>query len=177
MRFSSRFLAALIVFFSAVFILSGIPLGVSSVGLFAQAFADEATPSPEDPATTLRIKKLESELRCLVCQAQSVADSDSDFSQDVRREIDRMVKAGKSNDEIKDFLVQRYGDFILFDPPVKSTTALLWAGPAILLLIGAAALGTVLMRRRSKAPVILSDEDRRRAEALLAGGSEKAKGN
>lgn len=136
----------------------------------------ETSSASMDPLVAARIKKLEAELRCLVCQAQSVADSDSEFSQDVRREINRMVEAGKTDEEIKDFLVQRYGDFILFRPPVKSTTALLWAGPLILLLIGVGTLGTILLRRRKSMPMALSETDHRKAEALLAAESGREKG-
>jgi cytochrome c-type biogenesis protein CcmH len=147
-----------------------------SAGPALPARAADTAAAPEDPALTARIKKLESELRCLVCQAQSVADSDSEFSQDVRREVDRLIAEGRSDAEIKDFLVQRYGDFILFKPPVKPTTALLWGGPLILLLIGGGTLAAVLARRRRSASTGLTEQDRRRAEALLAAGNENGKG-
>ena len=146
----------------------------STAGFITLARADTEAAAPQDPAVAARVKKLESELRCLVCQAQSVAESDSDFSQDVRREVNRMVSAGKSDPEIKDFLVQRYGDFILFKPPVKPITVLLWAGPAILLVVGAVTLMVVLGRRRGS--TTLSEEDHRRAQALLAAGNGKGKG-
>lgn len=130
----------------------------------------------DDPATISRIKNLEAELRCLVCQAQSIAESDSDFAQDIRREIDRMVAEGGSDQDIKDFLVERYGEFILYRPPLQSTTLLLWAGPGILLLVGAGALGVVLARRRRAGGAAgLTAEDRQRAEALLAAMEGKGK--
>ena len=149
-----------------------------AAGRVAPAQADTppatAASAPEDPAVAARVKTLESELRCLVCQAQSVAESDSEFSQDVRREVNRMVSEGRSDADIKDFLVQRYGDFILFKPPVKSITLLLWAGPMMLLVIGAVTLMVVVARRRGS--TALSEEDHRRAEALLASADSKGKG-
>lgn len=131
--------------------------------------AQEAARILQDPATIDRIKRLESELRCLVCQGQSVAESDSEFSADIRREINRMIVEGRSDDEIKAFLVERYGEFILFRPPLQTTTMLLWGGPAILLITGMLTLAVVLRRRRNEAverPI--SEEERRRAAALLA---------
>lgn len=139
------------------------------------ALAGEAQPLL-DPALEARIKNLEEELRCLVCQGQSIAESDSGFAQDVRREIESMMRAGRSDREIVDFLVQRYGDFILFRPPVKSTTALLWAGPLVLLAIGGA-IAIVLIRRQRRAPrQELSAEQVRQAESLLGveGSKDKA---
>ena len=129
----------------------------------------QATEMFQDPATLQRIKRLESELRCLVCQAQSIAESDSDFASDIRREINRMIAEGRSDDQIKAFLVERYGDFILYRPPLQTTTMLLWGGPAILLVIGMLTLFVVLRRRRTETverPI--SEDERRRAAALLA---------
>lgn len=139
---------------------------------FASA-ASEAAAMFEDPATLQRIKRLESELRCLVCQAQSIAESDSDFASDIRREINRMIAEGSSDAQIKAFLVERYGDFILYRPPLQTSTALLWGGPAILLVIGMLTLFVVLRRRRTEtaAPPI-SEEEHRRAAALLAGQAD-----
>jgi cytochrome c-type biogenesis protein CcmH len=144
-----------------------------AVPALAQVPVDPSRPAAEifqDPATLQRIKRLESELRCLVCQAQSVAESDSDFSADIRREINRMILEGRSDDEIKAFLVERYGDFILYRPPLQTTTMLLWGGPAILLVIGMLTLVVVLRRRRSEETIErpISEEERRRAAALLA---------
>ena len=130
------------------------------------AAAKEAAPLIADPVIEARMTHLTSQLRCLVCQGQSIAESDSGFAHDVRNEINTLMRQGKSDQEILDFLVQRYGDFILFKPPVKATTVLLWVGPPALLLIGAATL-LIVLRRQSKGEVTLSAEDLRRAEALL----------
>ncbi len=131
--------------------------------------AKEARPLAEDPAIEARMLALATELRCLVCQNQSLAGSDSDFANDLRREIRIMLKEGKSDQEIRDFLVQRFGDFILFKPPVQSNTLPLWYGPAVLLLVGGVVLILVLRRRVKQgvnfAP--LSPADHQRAEALL----------
>jgi len=134
-------------------------------------YAKEATPLAEDPVIEARLMTLSADLRCLVCQNQSLAASDSDFAHDVRREMRTMMKQGKSDDEIIDFLVQRFGDFILFKPPVKSYTALLWFGPLLLLVVGATVLILVLRRRTREGGevAVLSAEDHRRAEALLTG--------
>lgn len=126
-----------------------------------------------DPALEARIRHLEEELRCLVCQGQSIAESDSGFAHDIRAEILTRMREGKSDQEIIDFLVERYGDFILFRPPVKSTTALLWAGPLILLAVGAVFMVVIILRQRRTPRPELSVEEVRRAESLL--GVEEAK--
>jgi len=130
--------------------------------------AKEATPMAADPVLEKRVMALAYELRCLVCQNQSLGDSHSDFAIDLRSEMREQMKQGKDDDQVVDFMVQRYGDFIRFRPPVKSTTFLLWFGPLILLLIGAAALFINLkLRKRTVKTMPLSDEERKRAESLL----------
>ena len=103
-----------------------------------------------DHAEELRFQALVRELRCLVCQNQNLADSDADLAKDLRREIFEMMRAGKSDDEIKKFLTDRYGEFVLYNPPVQRNTLLLWAGPFLVLAIGAGAL-VMIVRRRAKA--------------------------
>jgi cytochrome c-type biogenesis protein CcmH len=115
----------------------------ASMALAAPAFAQK------DPALDARLKKLEEELRCLVCQNQSLADSNAPLAEDLRREVHALAAQGKNDDEIKQFLVQRYGDFVLYRPPVKATTWLLWAGP-FLLLLGGGAVWLVVLRRRGR---------------------------
>jgi len=108
----------------------------------------------DSPQQRQRFVQLTSELRCLVCQNQSLADSDAPLAQELREDVLNMMKNGKSDDEIRDFLVARYGDFVLYDPPVQPSTWALWFGPFILLLVGAAALA-MAVRRRSR----LSDDE------------------
>lgn len=134
------------------------------------AHADEARPLAEDPLVEKRLVSISEELRCLVCQNESLAGSNADLAKDLRREIRGLIKQGRSDQEIMDFMVGRYGDFVRYRPPMKPTTWLLWGGPFLLLVIGVAGLIAYLRRRaRQVVEAPLSDEDRRRAEALLAG--------
>ena len=99
-------------------------------------FAGTAAPLAEDPALEARLKTMSQELRCLVCQNSTLADSDAPLAEDLRKEIRGQMRAGKSDEQIVDYLVTRYGDFVRYRPPVNSNTALLWFGPFLLLLIG-----------------------------------------
>ncbi len=94
--------------------------------------------------------RLTAELRCLVCQNQSLADSHADLAIDLKNQVRSQMQAGKSDAEIRDYMVARYGDFVLYRPPLKPTTALLWAGPFVLLAGGGLALGFYLRRRRER---------------------------
>src|SRR5712692_5128635 len=137
------------------------------ISLVAPALAKEAKPV-EDPQIEQRMQALTQQLRCLVCQNETLADSQADLAEDLRKEIRGQMKAGRSDQEIIAFLTQRYGDFVLYKPPVKSTTYLLWFGPFALLLAGTTALYRYLKRRRElmhEKP--LTAEERRRAEELL----------
>jgi cytochrome c-type biogenesis protein CcmH len=118
-----------------------------------------------------RIRQLSEKLRCLVCQNQSLADSNAELAQDLRQQLREQVAAGRSDREIMDYLVQRYGDFVLYEPPFKASTALLWAGPFVLLAAAAAALIAILRRRR-RAPeeAALGPEDQRLVERILGPG-------
>jgi cytochrome c-type biogenesis protein CcmH len=132
------------------------------------AYANEAAPAAQDPALEQRVMRLTSELRCLVCQNQSLADSHADLAIDLRNQVRSQMQAGKSDAEIREFMVARYGDFVLYRPPLKSTTALLWAGPFVLLAAAGLALGLYLRRRRVRlSESELTPEQRARAEALL----------
>jgi cytochrome c-type biogenesis protein CcmH len=99
------------------------------------------------------------ELRCLVCQNQTIADSHADLAQDLRRQVREMLVRGDSDQQILDYMTARYGDFVLYRPPVKSTTALLWYGPAVLLVGGLAALVVVLRRRSRMSPDRFDPDD------------------
>lgn len=138
------------------------------------AGAKEAQPDAADPQLEKRVMKLSQELRCLVCQNETLADSRADLAEDLRSKIREQMKAGKSDKEIVAFLTDRYGDFVLYRPPVKPTTYLLWFGPFVLLIAGLALLFRYLKQRReliSERP--LSAEERGRAEELLRAEPEK----
>lgn len=128
--------------------------------------AKDAAPLAEDPAVEARLVHISEELRCLVCQNESLAGSRADLALDLKREIRALIKQGKSDQEIRDFLVSRYGDFVLYRPPVKPTTWLLWAGPFVLMAGGLIAL-IAFLRRRKPADAALTPEEQRRADALL----------
>jgi len=136
-----------------------------------QAYAaTEAVPVAEDPELEKRLVDLAENLRCLVCQNESLAASRADFANDMRREIREQMRMNKSDEEIVEFLVARYGDFILFNPPFKSTTWLLWFGPFTLFLGGGAALIFYLRRRRiqiNEKDLPLTESQRLRAESLI----------
>ena len=130
--------------------------------------AKEATYENDNPEMYQRVMAISGELRCLVCQGQSLADSHSEFAVDMRNQIQEMMEEGKSDREVVDFLVERYGETIRYRPSLNSTTVLLWFGPGLLLVVGIGAL-YLNVRRRKKAVLNqpLSAEDQRRAEAML----------
>ena len=138
------------------------------------AVAGEATPLAENPQIEARLKVLAVELRCLVCQNQTLADSNAPLAEDLRREVREMIAKNMSDKEIIDFLVTRYGDFVLYRPPLKTTTTLLWVGPFLLLIGGAIALVMALRRRQKKlADVALSEAERNRVAQLLSEGANR----
>lgn len=142
--------------------------------LGSAAFGREAAPAAEDPALEKRVTALAGELRCLVCQNQTIADSNADLAVDLRNEIRKKMKQGMSEREIIDFMVARYGDFVLYRPPFKATTVMLWLGPLLLLAAGLFTLFYKLARRR--APENEPGEaERARAAQLLAAESETDK--
>src|SRR6184192_4911447 len=129
--------------------------------------AKDAQPN-EDPQIVARMKNLTEQLRCLVCQNETLADSRADLAEDLRKEIREQMKAGKSDQEIIAFLTQRYGDFVLYKPPVKATTYLLWFGPFVLLFAGTGVLYRYLKRRRELIDdKPLTIDERKRAEEIL----------
>lgn len=132
------------------------------------AFANDAAPLADDPVTEQRLISISEEMRCLVCQNESLAGSRSDLANDLRREIRTLIKEGKSDDQIRTFMVERYGDFVLYRPPVKPITWLLWIGPFVILVIGIAFLLSYLRRRNQIASSkALSEEDNQKIDALL----------
>ena len=127
------------------------------IGLSA-ANANEAAPAVADPVLEARMLAITAELRCLVCQNQTIADSHADLAIDLRQQVRELLQKGMTDQQISDYMTERYGDFVLYRPPFKSTTVLLWVGPGVLLVLGL--LGLVLvLRRRSRMP-----EDRFDAE-------------
>jgi cytochrome c-type biogenesis protein CcmH len=140
----------------------------AAVALVMSSLSTAQVLSTNDPALDARVRALSSELRCLVCQNQTVADSTSPVANDLREQVRTQLAAGKSEDEVKNYMTDRFGDFVLYKPRFKATTFALWAGPFIALVIA----GMVLVRRLRKTSaahqvVVLTDEDRERARALL----------
>ena len=120
----------------------------------------------QDPALERRVTNLAHELRCLVCQNQTLSDSNAPLAVDLRNQIREQLAAGRSERDVVDFMVARYGDFVLYRPPLKGSTILLWAGPFAFLVLGFYLLLRFLRRRRIAAPQ-LSDAERSRAARLL----------
>ena len=132
------------------------------------SWAGEAAPLAEDPVVEQRLMAISEELRCLVCQNETLAASRAELAQDLRREVRNLIKANKSDAEIKEFLVSRYGDFVLYRPTVKPTTWLLWFGPFVLLV--GALWGLVRLVRRNQRDVkgpTLDAAQREKAQSLL----------
>jgi cytochrome c-type biogenesis protein CcmH len=132
--------------------------------------AREAAPLASDERVEQRLNAIAEELRCLVCQNESLAASRAELALDLKREVREQIRAGKSDAEIRDFMVKRYGDFVLYRPPLKESTLLLWIGPFALLIAGFAVVAIFVRRRRAAQAAALSPDDERRADALLKGG-------
>jgi cytochrome c-type biogenesis protein CcmH len=147
-----------------------LPIALSICALLP-AHADQAQPLADDPAVEARVQHLGEELRCLVCQNQNIADSHADLAMDLKKQVREQIAAGRSDREILDYMVERYGDFVLYRPPLKASTVLLWAGPFVLLLVVVLLLGRRLRRRTVQAAAAntLSADEQQRARALLAG--------
>lgn len=144
--------------------------------LAAPAFAADPVEMLKDPVLEGRAESLGKQLRCLVCQNESIEDSNADLARDLRIIVRERIAAGQSNDQVKQYVVDRYGDYVLLNPPFKITTLVLWLGPFALLLAGLGA-ALAVFRRRSGANgqgpgAPLSAEEKRRLEALLKEGSQ-----
>ena len=133
------------------------------------AYAKEAAPASADPALEQRVMTLAAELRCLVCQNQTIADSSAPLAEDLRNQVREKMRQGSSDSQIIDFMVERYGDFVLYRPPVKATTLLLWFGPLLLLAAGFVVLVRRVLRRRPAQDLEMNASERKRAAELLAG--------
>ncbi len=149
-------------------------LAASALALAVAAGAQAAVPTDADPVVHKREIELASKLRCLVCQNETIAASRADLAVDLRRQVREQVAAGKTDEEIIDFLTARYGDFVLYRPPVRGATLLLWFGPLLLGAIGLlVALRVVRARRKLALAAPLSEVERARATALLRGEGER----
>ena len=140
-----------------------------SISFASLGVAKDAQPN-EDPQIEQRMKNLTEQLRCLVCQNETLADSHADLAEDLRKQIREQMKAGKSDKEIMAFLTERYGDFVLYKPPVKATTYLLWFGPFVFLGGGTIVLYRFVKRRRElihEEP--LTAAEHKQAEEILRG--------
>lgn len=135
----------------------------------APAFALQPDEVLDDPDLEARARTLSLDVRCVVCQNQSIDDSNAELARDLRLLVRERLVAGDSDQEVLDFLVARYGPFVLLEPPKTESTYLLWYGPAGLLILGAIAVIVTFARRRTAAPAPLSDAERRRLDALLDG--------
>ena len=134
------------------------------------AWGQSAEIAHPDPRVEARLKVIAHELRCLVCQNQTIADSNAPLAVDLRQQTRAMIAAGKSDDEIRAYMVERYGDFVLYKPPLNAATAILWVAPGLLIVGGFAALFVMLRRRRTavEGAAPPDAERRREIEALLA---------
>ena len=137
---------------------------------FGPLQAKEATPLADDPVVEQRLNAIAEEMRCLVCQNESLSASQSELAQDLRRELRTLIRQGRTDAEIREFMVSRYGDFVLYRPRLQPATWLLWFGP-FALAIGGIGVLLVFLRRRGQAPVdpALDDDDARRAQSLAQG--------
>lgn len=137
--------------------------------LYAATLADYKF---NDPAKEEDFRELIGEMRCLVCQNESLAGSNADLAVDLRNEIYDMMKAGKSKQDVVNFMVERYGDFVLYSPPIKPSTYPIWFGPLFLTLLGAYLLMRALKRKRQSQETTLSPEEQQRLETLLHNPSD-----
>ncbi len=132
----------------------------------------EAAPTQYDPVAHKRVLGIAEQLRCLVCQNQSIADSNAEIAVDLRNQVIEQIKAGRTDKEIISYMTDRYGDFVLYNPPFKLSTAILWLGPVVLFFVAILAFYLNLRNRRKIAEKMereLTPEERRRADALLKG--------
>ncbi|HEY4344567.1 MAG TPA: cytochrome c-type biogenesis protein [Parvibaculum sp.] len=133
------------------------------------AFAVEPSEKLTDPVLEARARDISKELRCLVCQNQSIDDSDADLARDLRRLVRDRIVAGDNDAQVLDFIVERYGQFVLLRPPFEPVTWVLWLGPLALLLVGAGGIALVFRRRLPEKPQDLDLEEKSRLERLMSG--------
>lgn len=146
------------------------------VGTASASAPREATPTAFDPVAHQRVVEVSEQLRCLVCQNQSIADSNAELAVDLRNQVIEQVKAGKTNQEIVDYMVERYGDFVLYKPRFQANTIILWLGPVALFAVGLIAFFVNLRRRKSTVAQTvrpLTAEEKARADAMLSAGRKE----
>jgi cytochrome c-type biogenesis protein CcmH len=124
----------------------------------ASSFSREAAPASADPVLEAQVMELAAELRCLVCQNQTIADSHSELAEDLRGQIRSQLASGATPQQIRDYMTARYGDFVLYRPPFKASTSLLWLGPGLLMVVALGALFVVLRRRQRMDPNLFEPE-------------------
>ncbi len=156
---------------------SGVFLFVGLVLIALPGFTKEAAPLARDPELERRVDAVSSELRCLVCQNQTIADSHAELAIDLKNQVRDMLRSGNSNEEVVNYMVERYGDFVRYKPAMKPTTYLLWFGPALLILIGLSVLFITLRSRRKRVldAVPMSAEDTKKIDDLLHAGKQGTK--
>ena len=150
-------------------LLAGLLMALAPAGINAQS-SEIANPNP---AVEARLKSLAHELRCLVCQNQTIADSDAPLAVDLRKQIRSMIAAGKTDDDIRAYMVERYGNFVLYKPPFGAATALLWAGPFALLLAGVIVMVRLLKRRSPTSAAQAAPSREAELDRLLAEDSAR----
>lgn len=147
---------------------------VVALTLAAPVLAADPSEMLKDPALESRAEKLGKELRCLVCQSESIEDSNADLAKDLRVIVRERIQSGESDEQVKKFVVDRYGDYVLLKPPFKAATLVLWVGPFVLFVLGLVAVWAFYRRRGGTAaplqPAPLTDAEKRRLEALLKDG-------
>jgi cytochrome c-type biogenesis protein CcmH len=149
-------------------------LVLSALSILAPAQAKEAALLAEDPLVEKRLIHISEELRCMVCQNESLASSRAELANDLREEVRKLIREDRSDSQIKEYLVTRYGDFVLYKPEVKPLTWVLWFGPFLLLVLAIVGMAYYLRQRQSaqNSRTVLSDEDRRKVQEILKSGDK-----
>jgi cytochrome c-type biogenesis protein CcmH len=144
-------------------------LAVAAFVFASLAYGQASEVAKPDARTEERLKALAEELRCLVCQNQTIADSNAPLALDLRNQIREQIAQGRSDEQVRGYMVERYGDFVLYRPPFKSSTAILWVGPFALLALGVVVAVAMVRRRRVRAPESGDVASRGKIEKLLEG--------
>ena len=141
-------------------------LATLATALACSAFGQADEVAKPDPAVEARLKNLAEELRCLVCQNQTIADSNAPLALDLRNQIRTQIAMGRSDEQIRAYMVERYGDFVLYRPPFKGTTAILWLGPFLLIAAGTGIFAVIVRRRRAEVPAPAEGPSPKRREEI-----------